>query len=50
MLLRVYHQGYGARMEGLPCTPPAGYDGMVGVNLAAGWIAGWEEADREFGD
>ena len=49
ILWEVYQRGYEARVAGQPCEPPAGHDGMLGVDLLCGWIAGWEQADREFG-
>ena len=44
MLLRVYQQGYNARLEGLPRTPPAGYEGLVGLDLTGTWAEGWDGA------
>lgn len=47
MLLRVYRQGHHAGMAGLPCTPPAGYEGLIGLDLIGTWTAGWDGANRE---
>ncbi len=47
MLLRVYHQGFIARLEGLPRTAPAGYDGLIGLDLVGTWAAGWDGAHQE---
>jgi hypothetical protein len=46
MLLRIYHRGFHARLEGLPRTPPSGYDAAIALDLVGWWTAGWEEADR----
>jgi hypothetical protein len=47
MLLRIYHRGFNARLEGLTRTPPAGYDAAIALDLVGWWTAGWDEADRE---
>ena len=47
MLLRVYGQGFNARMGGLPREPPAGYEGLIGVDLVGTWATGWDEADQQ---
>ena len=47
MLWRVYRQGFNARAEGHPRTPPAGYEGLIGLDLVGTWSAGWDEAHRE---
>jgi hypothetical protein len=47
MLSRVYRQGHHAGMTGLPCTPPAGYEGLIGLDLIGTWTAGWDAANRE---
>src|SRR5450631_4136360 len=49
MLSRVYRQGFNACLDGLPRTPPAGYDGLVGLDLIGTWSAGWDGACRELG-
>jgi ribosome modulation factor len=46
MLLRIYHRGYRARLEGRTRTPPPGYDAAIALDLVGWWTAGWEEADR----
>ncbi len=47
MLSRVYLQGFSARAKGQPRTPPAGYEGLIGVDLLGTWSAGWDGAHRE---
>jgi len=47
VLRLVYHRGSTARMAGLACTPPGGYDAAIGLDLIGSWTAGWEAADRE---
>lgn len=47
MLLRVYHQGFNARLEGLPRRPPAGYEGLIDIDLVGTWAAGWDGAHQE---
>jgi anti-anti-sigma factor len=47
MMLLVHDQGVNARLEGLPCRPPDGYDVAIGLDLVEVWTAGWEGADRQ---
>jgi len=47
MLRRVYHQGFDARLEGLPRKPPASYEDLLGVDLVGAWAAGWDGAHQE---
>ncbi len=47
MLQRVHQQGFIARLRGLPRTAPAGYEGLVGLDLVGTWSAGWDSAHRE---
>lgn len=47
MLLRIYHRGFNACLKGMACTPPAGYDAAIALDLVGWWTAGWQEADRE---
>ena len=47
MLLRVYQQGFDARRRGLQRTPPAGYEGLIGLDLVGTWAAGWDDANQE---
>lgn len=46
VLLRVYQQGFNARMDERSCAPPAGYRGAIGLDFTGTWTAGWEAADR----
>lgn len=45
-LLRVYQQGFNARMDELPRVAPDGYGAELGLDYHGTWIAGWEAADR----
>ena len=47
MLQRVYQQGFSACERGLPRRPPAGYDGLIGMDLVGIWAAGWDQAHEE---
>ncbi len=47
MLHRVYEQGFDACLAGMPRTPPAGYEGLIGLDLVGTWTAGWDVGHRE---
>jgi len=49
-LLRVYQQGFNARMDGLPRVAPDGFGAELGLDYRGTWIAGWEAADRVVGE
>jgi hypothetical protein len=46
MLMRIYHRGFHARLQGLLCRPPDGYDAAIALDLVGWWTAGWQEADH----
>jgi len=46
MLMRIYTRGFHARLQGLLCKPPEGYEAATALDLVGWWTAGWEEADR----
>jgi hypothetical protein len=46
MLMRIYTRGFQARLSGLLCRPPEGYEAAIALDLVGWWTAGWEEADR----
>lgn len=46
MLLRIYDRGFHARLQGLLCQPPDGYEAAIALDLVGWWTAGWREADR----
>ncbi len=48
-LLRVYQQGFNARMDELPCVAPEAYGAGLDLDYHGTWIAGWEAADRVVG-
>jgi hypothetical protein len=50
VLQSVNQQGFDAHGAGHSCTPPAGYEPIVGFDLVGEWTAGWAQADREVSD
>ena len=49
-LLRVYQQGFNARMDELPCAVAEGYRAGLDLDYRGTWVAGWEAADRVIGE
>jgi len=46
-LLKVYHQGFNARLAGLPCFPPEGFNASAIGDARDQWVLGWQDADAE---